>query len=261
MKTLIASISFSLLTACGGGGGASTSASQPAAPITAPAATAPIATVALTFDYYGSTYSSAYPMMKARGLVGTFFIAPEMIDNGQSTTEQLKEMAANGWEIGAYSNVNMPDLLAASGANAALAKLNQIKATMAAKGFTANSLAPTSRAWNPLLRDLSAGIFGAVRANVVTTEWQSYPIPDPLYVAKGATASLSSADTAESLAAQLKSVQANNGLWVIVVHKVGDDADPIYSIKSEVMAAFLDKLAQEKAAGRVRVTTFEKSIH
>jgi len=200
-------------------------------------------------------------MLRDRGLVGTFFVDPDQIDNGQSTAEQLKDMRGNGWSIQAYSGVNMADLLADYGPNAVVGRLNHLKSGMAAKGLNAVSLAPTSRSWNTQLRDLTAGIFSAVRANHDTSTWQSYPIADPLFVKQGATASLSSADTVASLNSQLDALQASKGLWVVVVHKVGDDADPAFSVRSDVLAGFLDRLVLDSKAGKVRVATFESALH
>lgn len=259
MKTIITLIIAAALTACGGGGGSEPQAApvQPAAP--APAK--PIPTVALTFDYYGSTYASVYPMMRERGLPGTFFVDPDTIDNGQATTAQLTEMRTNGWSIQGYTGLNMANLLAASGPNAVLARLNSMKTTAASKGFDITAIAPASRAWNQQLRDLTAGIFTSVRANIDTTSWQSYPIADPLYVTKGATPSLSSTDTATSLGAQLDSLETGAGLWVVVVHKVGDDSDPAFSIRAAEMRGFLDRLAADAKAGKVRVATFDAALH
>lgn len=262
MKTILTLIIAAALTACGGGGGGSEPQAAPvvtAAPVQ-PAAK-PIPTVALTFDYYGSTYTSVYPMMLERGLPGTFFVDPDTIDNGQATTGQLTEMRSSGWGIQGYTGLNMANLLAASGPNAVVGRLNSMKATMAAKGFDITAIAPASRAWNQQLRDLTQGIFTSVRANIDTTAWQSYPVVDPLYVIKGATPSLSSTDTAASLGAQLDNLETGAGLWVVVVHKVGDDQDPAFSIKAAEMRGFLDRLAADAKSGKVRVTTFDAALH
>lgn len=276
-KLALPTILFIALAGCGGGGDAPVAQptippttpvapvappiAQPIVPVAAPVAqTEPVPTVALTFDYYGSTYRTAFPMLRARGLIGTFFVDPGTVDNGESTTAELSEMRSAGWSIQAYSGVNMANLLADSGPNAVIARLNNIKATMAAKGFDISSIAPVSRAWNSQLRDLTAGIFSGVRANNDTSAWQSYPVIDPMLFTKGGTASLSGADTVASLGEQIDSLQASRGLWIVVVHKVGDDADPVFSVKSAVMAGFLDRLAADAKAGKVRVVTFEKAL-
>lgn len=260
MKTIITLIIAAALTACGGGGSDATPAPV-AAPVVPTVPAKPIPTVAITFDYYGSTYTNAYPMLRDRGLQATFFVDPDTVDNGQATTAQLNEMRSNGWSIQGYTGVNMVNLLAASGPNAVVGRLNGMKATMSAKGFDITAIAPASRAWNQQLRDLTQGIFTSVRANIDTTAWQSYPIADPLYVTKGATPSLSSTDTSTSMRAQLDSLEAGSGLWVIVVHKVGDDADPAFSIKSAELKGFLDRLAADAKAGKVRVAKFENAIY
>lgn len=255
MKLLIIGLIAATLSACGGG--SSDTGPAPAVTPAAPAAQAkPVPTVALTFDYYGSTYAKAYPLLKTRGLIGTFFVDPDTVDNGQATTDQLSEMRASGWSIQGYSGVNMVNLTGTE----ALARMNHMKAAMSAKGFDITAIAPASRAWNQQLRDLAAGTFTAVRSNIDTSAWQSYPVADPLYPKLGATVSLNSNDSAASMGAQLDSLEAGTGLWVVVVHKVGDDADPAFSIQSAAFAGFLDRLAADVRAGKVRVTTFEKSL-
>ncbi len=84
---------------------------------------------------------------------------------------------------------------------------------------------------------------------------QPYPFPDPLYVNQGGSGSLSDDDTAQSLGAQLKALK--EGIWIVVVHKVGDDSDPVYSVKEAVFASFCDALAAEVKSGRVRVVTLQ----
>ena len=79
------------------------------------------ATVAITFDYHRQGYVGGLPILKARGLPATFYVASEsslvdLIDNVNypnltSTTNELIELQKNGWEIGIYSNIRMERML------------------------------------------------------------------------------------------------------------------------------------------------------
>jgi peptidoglycan/xylan/chitin deacetylase (PgdA/CDA1 family) len=39
----------------------------------------PLPTVALTFDHYALTYTTAFPILQKCGVVGTFFVDPDQI--------------------------------------------------------------------------------------------------------------------------------------------------------------------------------------
>jgi hypothetical protein len=219
----------------------------------------PMPTVALTFDMHSTTATLAYPILKARSITGTYFNDPFYIDNGQATTAQLQAMQTDGWSIQGYSGNNMVTLLTDFGAQAATDRMNEIKTDMASKGFNITILAPAQRSWNPTLRNLASGIFTHVRTVGGTVEhWQIQPVPDLLFVNDGATTSLSdNNDTISSLSAQLLSLQKSGGIWIPVIHKVGDDADPAYSINTAAFTAFSDLLRAEVLAGRLRIVNFE----
>jgi peptidoglycan/xylan/chitin deacetylase (PgdA/CDA1 family) len=60
--------------------------------------------VVITFDDgYLDVYQNAFPIMHELGLVGTTFIIADTLHSNYSVNaEQLKEMAADGWEIGSH---------------------------------------------------------------------------------------------------------------------------------------------------------------
>lgn len=238
---------------------ASAAASYSLARYAAPEEARPFAIVAPTFDTYASTYHVAFPTMRARGLVGTFFVEPFHVDKieGAPTSAMLREMQSAGWEIGAYSGPNMVALYA-QGEDAARAHLVALRVRMHQLGFPALSLAPNQRSWSPGLRELARGLFAFVRV-ADTAGVQPLPISDALSVRLGATASLSADDTRESLRADaLKAVKAR-GLWPIVVHQVGNDCDPLYSIPEATFDAFCSDLAQLVDAGVLRAMTFAQA--
>jgi len=61
--------------------------------------------VIITFDDGDSdVYTNAFPIMKKLGFVGTFYIVANRLSSADFvTTDQLKEMAIAGWEIGSHS--------------------------------------------------------------------------------------------------------------------------------------------------------------
>ncbi len=66
----------------------------------------PEKTVVISFDDGDlDVYQNAFPVMKKLGLVGTFYIVSNRLKSTDFVTaEQLKEMAAAGWEIGSHSH-------------------------------------------------------------------------------------------------------------------------------------------------------------
>ncbi len=65
----------------------------------------PARPVILTFDDGDITiYTNAFPIMKAMGYVGVVYIVADRLHaDGYLNAEQLKELAAAGWEIGSHS--------------------------------------------------------------------------------------------------------------------------------------------------------------
>jgi peptidoglycan/xylan/chitin deacetylase (PgdA/CDA1 family) len=61
--------------------------------------------VVITFDDgYDNTYTVAYPIMKHLGFIGITYVPAKVIDvPGYQSAEQLKDLVANGWEVGSHS--------------------------------------------------------------------------------------------------------------------------------------------------------------
>ena len=72
--------------------------------------TLPLHSVLLTFDDgYEDAYTNAFPILKKYGLVGTFFVVTDWIDQGRSgylTWAQVQEMARAGMSIEAHSRTH-----------------------------------------------------------------------------------------------------------------------------------------------------------
>jgi len=54
-------------------------------------------------DQYSSIYSTAWPLMQARGFVGTMYVQPQAVGiAGRMTWAQLQELADAGWTLGSH---------------------------------------------------------------------------------------------------------------------------------------------------------------
>lgn len=218
-----------------------------------------VPTVALTFDYYIEAFSVALSIMDSHGFPGTYFVAPETIDTSSfPTKDNLIVMKQLGWEIGGYTNSNMVTEHTAN-RGTAFDHLKTMQDTFETKGFKIRSIAPTQRAWNAPLANLTRGRYFGVRVVDDFTQYQSYPVPDPNWVKYGGTASLSSTDTLSSLSAQLDAVITARRLWVPVIHKVGSSPDSL-TVSTTIFTQFLDYLKTKSDAGLVRVARFEDAL-
>lgn len=225
-----------------------------------------VATIALTFDNYATTYSNAFFDMQAKGIPGTFFVDSSRVGQiGQPSRDNLVLMAANGWEIGArvYGTIagNEANMVSVWENNRGIA-LDRLKAQrdeMASLGFHIKSIAASQRAWSPYLRGIASHLFEYVRVADVYC-WGSYPISDPLYVRQGGTDSWSGTDTTASLCAQLDDVIAANGIWFPVIHRVDSSGDPAYTVATSEFQGFTSYLQSKVAAGVVRAVTFRDAV-
>lgn len=217
------------------------------------------AVVAPTFDTYLSTFTHAFPIMRERKLVGTFFVDPfELGKPGTPTLDMLVEMKAAGWEIGAYSARNMPEL-ERKGYLKAYKHLREIKAAMEQFGFNVKSLAAMQRDWSVPLRNLARNVFENVRvANI--QDWRDDPIADRLYVSNGGTVSLSAKDTGDTLCRTLEELSVTRRVWFPVVHQVGVDEDPLYSVPVDAFTAFCNCAERRIASGELRNMTFADAV-
>lgn len=66
----------------------------------------PLRPVIITFDDGNlDIYQNAYPILKQYGFSATFFVVSQYINGaGMVSSDQLKELIANGWEIGSHSS-------------------------------------------------------------------------------------------------------------------------------------------------------------
>jgi peptidoglycan/xylan/chitin deacetylase (PgdA/CDA1 family) len=104
------------------------------------AAAVPKTIVSLTFDDGNADQFAAAQVLKANGLVGTFYITTGWIGaSGYLTRANLATMAADGNEIGGHT-VTHPDLTTVS-SSAATAEICNGKSTLESWGFKVTDFA------------------------------------------------------------------------------------------------------------------------
>lgn len=218
-------------------------------------------TICLTFDFYENAMSQAKPIMDLYGLTGTYFVDLSTIDDvGGPTFTQLTAAKAAGWEIGAYTGTNWVTAEAANRDTLVQLAIS-IKNGFYEIGLPVVSLAPNQRAWNLKLRNLmDDGVFERVRVvdNYFTNDgyFQELPVPDLLWVKDGGSLSLTTADTGESLVAQVDELIELGGLWTVVIHNVSDTGDTNYRVTPAAFNLLCNKIQNEVAAGRLRIVNF-----
>ncbi len=227
-----------------------------------------VATIALTFDNYATTFSNAFFDMQSKGIPGTFFVDSSRIGQpGQPTKDNLVLMAANGWEIGArvYGTIGGTEAnMVSVWNNSRLDAINRLKAQrdeMYAVGFDIKSIAASQRAWCAPLRGVASHLFDNVRvADVVG--YGTLPVADRLYVREGGSESWSASDTIASLSAWLDGLIAAGpgALGIPVIHRVDSSGDPAYTVSTSVFQGFTSYLQSKIAAGVVRAVTFREAV-
>lgn len=121
--------------------------------------------VILTFDDgYQDAYTTAFPALRERSMVGTFYIVSGFVGNPNSVTwQQLKEMQAAGMEIGAHS-VDHADLAQATAADQQVEIAGSIQEISRQLGRPVTTFAYPAGKWNQTTVELlqQAGMAYAV---------------------------------------------------------------------------------------------------
>lgn len=217
------------------------------------------ARIALTFDYYGSTYTNCLFDMNSKSIPGTIFVDPATVGtSGFWSRDNLILAQSLNWEVGAYPAANMVTLWN-SNRDSAKDKLKSVLDAMGTLGFIPKSLAATQRSWSSLLAGISDDLYDNVRvcANVA---WSAFPVSNRHYVNDGGTASWSSTDTVASLSAQLDAVIAAGELWIPVIHSCDTTGDPLYTVSPAVFQGFTSYLQTKVSAGLIKAMTFKDAI-
>lgn len=222
-----------------------------------------VGTVALTFDYHVSSLSDVWLEMSSRGFRGTYYVAPETINqSGGPTQDHLILVTQLGNEIGVYTNTDMVAMWTSNRVTA-FNKLKSLYDGMEAFGFKVHTLAPNERKWNGSLANYSRARYDGVRAANLPSPAnclaiQSYPIPDPVNVVNGcAVASLGSGTSLQSVKDATDAAIAAGGMIIIVIHKIGASADALTFAYSDWIS--LLNYWQGKG-GALRVLPFNEAL-
>lgn len=219
-----------------------------------------VGTVAFTFDVYQSVME-AFEIMAPRGLVGTFFADPGLINQpGQATTADLILLKQSGWEIGIYLQ-GTPDMdaMQVNNRNLAYEKIVASDGAMNALGFKISSVAPNSRKWNARLVDMVRGRWKCVRANKDAVNLQSYPIANPLWIEQGGAAAWAPSDTSQGLRDHINRVVGTNQMVAEVIHRLGPNPDGLY-VNVQPFTDAMDHAAYLVTTGQIRVCTMEQAL-
>jgi hypothetical protein len=199
-------------------------------------------------------------MLQSRDMVGTAYIDQYPVDKTPDhlSLSQITDLHGLGWEIGAYTGVNMLKSFG-DDATAAGQKLQTIVEGMKALGFPATTLAAGGRGWSSQLADIARPLFRGVRVAHSMDSFETYPIADPCYINGGGRPSLFAGTTIAEVCDDIRGAIACGGLLIEVVHKVGATGDD-FTVTTPVFAGILDFAKSEMDSGRLRVCTLEQAL-
>lgn len=201
-----------------------------------------------TFDDFDvSIYSKAFPILKAAGMKGTFYVASGQIDKparGKVTVDQLKEMYANGWDIGNHT-VTHADLNAIFEEDA-LAEIKGCSEWLRSNGFTRSAYHMSyTGGFNQHLADLAeiAGMTTARTHNV--SSFGEANLPNNLLQFTCAL-EMQSTTTEKDVCDMVDSIIESGGTGFITVYKIEDSPAGKNSCSTEVFKALVDYCVKRK---------------
>jgi peptidoglycan/xylan/chitin deacetylase (PgdA/CDA1 family) len=211
-------------------------------------------------DSEQSQYVNAYPLMKARGLVGTFYVITNFIGDGSHlTVAELQDLQANGNEIGSHSESH-PDFVSLT-EDQIRAECSGSKQILQSDGLTVNNFAYPYGDHNDFTDSIVSQYYRSIRSAYVEPYIMSLPTSQAVlqgYPGESGDPSVFSQFDAMLAAESEVDQVATNGGWVIIFfHNVvwGDFSDP-YSIAAEYFTDFLDHVQ----ASNVSVLTVNQAL-
>jgi len=237
--------------------------------IAAPAnAAVPKTIVSLTFDDGNDNQFAAEQVLKAHGLVGTFFITTSWIGSPTYLTQaNLHSMAADGNEIGGHT-VTHPDLTTLSTA-AATAEVCNGRTTLAGWGFNVTDFAYPFAAENAAVERIvrncgyaSARNLGDIRSPASCSGCpyaETIPPANPYNTA--APDEVDSTWTLKNLQDLVTNAESHNGGWVqLTFHHIAVGTDPTLTISPTLFDQFATWLAARTATGTTVVQTVAQAL-
>jgi peptidoglycan/xylan/chitin deacetylase (PgdA/CDA1 family) len=201
--------------------------------------------ISITFDDGNQNqFDYAYPMLQARGMVGTFYVITDRIGlNGNMSYGELQTLQANGNEIGSHS-VTHSHMIQMSSASI-IQELSVSKQTLQSHGLTVNNFAYPYGETNDTVDSYVSQYYRSGRTYVNDFRFLPVPVPDytnfPNFYQPYGYVSETGDNTVLS---RLKSAVDNipfNGWTVFTFHNVVPDPSiSPYAISTTDFAAFLD---------------------
>ena len=234
----------------------------------ATAAAVPKTIVSLTFDDGNADQFAAEQVLKAHGLVGTFFITTSWIDSpGWLTRANLHTLAGDGNEIGGHT-VTHPDLTTLS-TTAATAEVCNGKTTLAGWGFAVTDFAYPFAAENSAVERVvkncgyaSARNLGDIRSPASCGSCpyaETIPPANPFNTA--APDEVDSTWTLKNLQDLVTNAETHNGGWVqLTFHHIAVGTDPTLTISPTLFEQFVTWLAGRTGTGTTVVQTVAQAL-
>ncbi len=232
------------------------------------AAAVPKTIVSLTFDDGNDNQLAAEQVLKAHGLVGTFFITTSWIGSPTYLTQaNLHSMAADGNEIGGHT-VTHPDLTTLSTA-AATAEVCNGRTTLAGWGFTVTDFAYPFAAENAAVEKIvkncgyaSARNLGDIRSPASCSGCPyAETIPPATPYNTAAPDEVDSTWTLKNLQDLVTNAETHNGGWVqLTFHHIAVGTDPTLTISPTLFDQFVTWLAARTTTGTTVVQTVAQAL-
>lgn len=231
-------------------------------------AATPKTIISLTFDDGNDNQFAAEQVMKAHGLVGTFFITTSWIGSSSYLTQaNLRTMAADGNEIGGHT-VTHPDLTTVS-ASTATAEVCNGRNTLTSWGFTVNNFAYPFASENSSVERIvkncgyaSARNLGDIRSpgSCGSCPYAETIPPANLYNT-AAPDEVDSSWTLKNLQDFVTNAESHGGGWVqLTFHHIAVGTEPSLTISPTLFEQFVTWLAARTANGTTVVQTVAQAL-
>jgi peptidoglycan/xylan/chitin deacetylase (PgdA/CDA1 family) len=201
-------------------------------------------------DGEASTYTQAYPVLKAKGYPGVAAIVTSFVgDSGFVKRAQVLDLQRNGWEIVSHT-LTHNDLTAMTTLRAQR-ELSQSKSTLTAWGLNVNSFAFPFGAYNANLLAYGSSLYTSMRP------YEQGDNPKGSWPYQIRVRGITSATTPAQIRAWAEESKAK-GTWnIFTYHSVDSVADDEYRTDPAVFT----QMVNEVAASGVAVVTYQEGLN
>jgi peptidoglycan/xylan/chitin deacetylase (PgdA/CDA1 family) len=196
-----------------------------------------------------SQYDYAFPLMQARGIVGTFYVITDYIRNYTTdeefymSLEELQAIQNYGNEIGSHSKSH-PDFTGLS-EEKIREECEISRQVLLDNGFSADNFAYPYGCRNDYTDSIVAEYYRSGRS---AYDWESPPMQLPIYtwLLTALPGETGSPDVLSQLEMFLDLVESTNGWLIIFFHSIVPGANnELYTISSEDFESFLDLIVSK----------------